>query len=258
MGAVLAYASWLEAQGYKLKAEPYELEYPNTPVLKATRGAGEESFYEIASKVNRGRAEDWVRYGKASSTDTRFVVVVANGRNIATADLAHLKTLGVGVHLISGAEVTELCPAKDLSLPIEFPAVSGPLAKKLSTAKRLFADGHWREAYKEACLELEDAARRHLIKRVRSGATFASDKGTQVFYTEDKVSKLTLGQVEIAFQQLAGPTQVESRVTQAIARVRPNRNAVTHKPKSAKQAQQLREQVGKDLIVIVNAMRMLR
>lgn len=258
LGPVLDYVRWLEDQGYKVTAEPTDLEYPNTPVLMATRSPNQVYFYEVASRVNVTRAQSWVNYGKASSIDVRYVAVVANGKNIASADLGKLKSMGVGVHLFDGENVERLCNPHDLSLSFDFPALPRKLVRKLATARDLFADGHWKESYEDACQALETDARAYMVKRVRMGATFVSSAGKTVTYTEQQVSKATLGAVGKMFLELVTPTQAESQLAQAIKRINPRRVTVAHfKSKSGKRAKQLREEVGKDLIVIVNAMMMV-
>lgn len=236
-----------------------DLEFPNTPVLGASRAAGQQYFYEVSNRVNIERTEAWVNYGKASSSDVRYVVVVANGKSIAASALSRLKSLGVGVHLIAGDDINALCSPHDLSLRFEFPPLPRQLVKKLANARDLLADGHWKESYEDACQALEDAARAHMAKRVRVGATFVSEKGKPIAYTEAQVKKATLGGVGKMFLELATPTQAESQVGQAISRINPRRVTVAHfKSKTGKRAQDLRNAVGKDLIVIVNTMMMLR
>lgn len=259
ISAVLTYVAWLESQGFKVTPEPTSLEYPNTPVLMGTQAAGQLHFFEVSGRVNVARAEAWVNYGKASSRDIRYVVVVANGKSIAPSDLRRLKQIGVGVHLLDGDEVDKVCNPHDLSLRFGFPVLPRPLVKKLGNARDLFNDGHWKESYEDACQALETDARLYMAKRIKVGATFQSEKGKAITYTETQVAKATLGGVGKMFLELTTPTQSESQVGQAIARVNPRRVTVAHfKSKTGKRAQQLRDEVGKDLIVILNAMQMLR
>lgn len=259
IAAVLDYSAWLEGQGFKVTAEPTDLAFPNTPVLMGSRATGQLFFYEVSGKVNVDRAAAWVNYGKASSSDVRYVVVVANGKNIPSTALSRLKKLGVGVHLIDAGNVEQLCHPHDLSLTFEFPSVPKPLVKKLASARDLFGDGHWKEAYEDACQALESDSRAYMAKRLRMGASFVSSAGKSLSYTEAQINKATLGSVGKMFLELVTPTQAESQVGQAIGRINPRRITVAHfKSKTGKRARQLRDEVGKDLIVIVNAMMMLR
>ncbi|MBX3104002.1 MAG: hypothetical protein KF867_03410 [Cryobacterium sp.] len=258
LDAVVTYGNWLEANGFRLEAEPYDLEYPNSPVLKGVR-AQQSHFYEVASSVNVLRAEEWVKYGRASTQDTRYVVAIANGNSVSPSELSRLRELGVGVDIIENSSVNHLCPAHDLSLNVEFPTLSKKLHRSLGNARDLFSQGNWKESFEDACQALETEARDYLRKAVRGGrVSFVNDRGKTVVYTEAQVSGMTLGGLAIAFTNLVGPTQTESRVAQALTRINPRRVTVAHfKYKSGKRARDLRTQVGKDLIVIVNSMKML-
>lgn len=259
LAAVVAYGNWLIGQGFKVYPEPYDLAYPNSPVFRGARTQQQDFFYEVASVVNVDRAEEWVKYGRASSRDTRYIVAVANGNSLSPRDLARLRELGVGVDIIDGTTVNQLCTAHDLSLNVDFPALPKKLHGKLGYARDLFSQGNWKESFEDACQALETEAREYLAKAIRGGrVSFVSDKGKPIPYSEVQVQKMTLGALASAFSNLAGPTQTESRVAQALHRVNPRRVTVAHfKYKSGKRARDLRTQVGKDLIVIVNAMKML-
>lgn len=257
--AVVRYANWLVSRGFRVETEPYDLEYPNSPVLKGVRGK-ENYYFEVASAVNVSRAEEWVKYGKASSADTRYVVAIAGGRPVSPSDLARLTTLGVGVDIIETNDVHPMCGAHDLSLNVEFPRLTPKLHKSLGNARDLFTRGSWKEAFEDACLALEMESRAFMKKAIRSGrVAFVDNKGKSVSYTEAQIGHMTLGALATAFGNIANPSQTESRVAQALKRINPKRVTVAHfkhKP-GTKRERELRTQVGKDLIVIVNAMKML-
>jgi len=259
LDAVVYYGNWLEEMGFRVVVEPYDVEYPNTPVFRGVRNR-EHYFYEVSSTVNVARAEEWVKYGRASSQDTRYIVVIANRKSVSSASLTRLRALGVGVDLIEGSNIHQLCAAHDLSLNVDFPTVPRTLRRQLAKSRELFNQGHWKESFEDACLALETEAREHLLKAVRnSQATFMSDKGKPITHTEAQVASMTLGQLAVAFKNLVGPTQTQSRVAQALARINPQRVTVAHhKHATGRRAQALRTQVGKDLIVIVNSIKMLK
>jgi hypothetical protein len=260
LSAVVRYGQWLESQGYKLSVEPSDLEYPSTPVFRGYRNAGEDYFYEVSSVVDLKRAEEWAKYGRASQRDTRFIVAIAGKKPVPTATLAKLAELKVGLHVIGDASVSSLATPHDLSLNVEFPALPRGLHRALGHARDLWSRGEWKEAYEDACVALETQAREYLQKAVKAQrVTFANASGKPVRYVESKIAKMTLGQLEHAFAEITAPTQIESRATQAMSRINPRRITVAHfKHKSGKRLRDLRSQVGKDLIVIVNTMTMLR
>lgn len=260
LSAVIHYGIWLEGQGYKVTVEPFDLVYPNTPVFRAYRQAGEDYFYEVASVVNLARAEEWAKFGHASQRDTRYIVAIASDNPIAPSSLARLKALGVGVDVIVAAEVTSLSSPHDLSLNVEFPTLPTQLKKVLGKARDLWGQGNWKEAYEDACLALEGEARTYLRKAVKAGrVSFVSSKGKAIQHSESDVAGMTLGQIKDAFVVIAVPTQSESRAAVALARINPRRVTVAHfKHKRGKRAKQLRDEVGRDLYVIVNCITMLR
>ncbi|WP_157502406.1 hypothetical protein [Leucobacter celer] len=260
LSAVVHYGSWLEAQGYRVTVEPVDLGYPNTPVFRAHRQAGEAFFYEVASKVNLARAEEWVKFGRASQSDTRYIVGIATDKAVLPATLTRLTALGVGVDVITGSSVTSLVSPHDLSLNVEFPALARSLQKALGKARDLWGQGNWKESYEDACLAVETIARQYLKRAVKSGrVSFVSVKGKPIRRTEAQVGKMTLGELAIAFAEITGPTQTESQVAVGLARINPRRVTVAHfKHTKGKRARQLRDEVGRDLNVIVNCITLLR
>lgn len=259
LDATVFYGRWLEQRGYRVTTEPYDLEYPNSPVFYAVRGS-EHLFCEVSSNVNLARAEEWLKFGKASNRDTRYIVVIANGNSLTSSDLSKLKSMGVGIDVIEGTKVQNLCAAHDLSLNVEFPKLERKLQKCLGRAADLFGQGHWKESFEDACVALETEARNYMIKAIRAGrVSFISEKGKPITLSEAQVAKMPLGSLARAFTELARPTQAESRVAQALTRINPKRVTVAHfKHTGGARERKLRSQVGKDLIVIVNAIRMLK
>lgn len=257
---VVRYGQWLESQGYRLTVEPSDLEYPTTPVFRGRRNAGEDYFYEVSSVVDLKRAEEWAKYGRASHRDTRFVVAIAGNKPVPPATLTKLAELKVGLDIIAAATISSLLAPHDLSLNVDFPSLPSHLRKTLGRAKDLWNRGEWKEAYEDACVVLTTKACEYLQKAVKAQrVTFVGANGNPINYTEAQIGRMTLGQLEHAFDEIAAPTQNESRAAQAMARINPNRVTVAHfKHKSGKRLQNLRAKVGKDLIVIVNTMILLK
>jgi hypothetical protein len=80
-----------------------------------------------------------------------------------------LKELGVRLLLIGEDGAAEMIPAKDLALGVVLPGID-TLPRRLQTTLGPVYDhfdrAEWREGFGDACLALEDAARRHLWKGV--------------------------------------------------------------------------------------------
>jgi len=259
MSIVIVYANWMVDEGFKLVPEPFDLEYPNTPVFRAEGSSRDVYYGEVSSYVNMKRAEDWARYGRACNGDTRYVVGLPENKHVPMKQLARLRELGVGVYTITETSVICICDPRDLSFKAEFPELSKKMKRKLKHARDLFTQGHWRDAFLEACRILETEARSYLIKSMRSGRVrFVNGKGVEVVHSESAVSRMTLGQLANAFALLERPTQVDSRVGEALKRINPNRVTGTHSGKlSLTEERKLRDDIGKQLIVIINAMDML-
>jgi len=258
LDAAIIYGEWIAARGFSIEIEPYDLEFPNTPLLKATRGMA-SYFHEVSSAVDLSRAEDWVKYGRASKAEVRYVAAVSTDSDIPQRTLMKLRQLGVGLDIVDGRSVQSLIAPHDLSLDAEFPELTGRLVVSLGSARDLLEQGHWKEAFEDACLALETAARIYMAKAVRAKRVrFVRDNGSTANYTEEQIMKKTLGQLAGVYDELAQPTQAESRVAQSLRRVNPHRVTVAHfKHESGARESELRSTVGKELIVIVNAMKLL-
>jgi len=258
LDAVIVYGDWLVDRGFAPDIEPYDLEYPNVPVFRVIQQQA-TSFYEISSTVNVGQAEDWANYGHASSNETRYIVVVANDEPIKPSDLAKLADLGIGVDVISNSKVTTMHPSRDLSLTVEFPVLPKELRLRLGKARDLFEQGNWQESFEDACGVLADDARDYLANAIDTRHPLFIDENNRTkTYSRSAVQRMTLGHLAKAFDELAQSSKMERRVAQALVRINPGRVTTAHyKHDSGNRVTTLREQFGKDLIVIVNAMKML-
>lgn len=256
-GAAIAYGEWLANRGFVIDVEPFDLDFPNTPVF-ASRSSQANHFFEVSSSPDLTRAEDWLKYGRASSEETRYTVAVTDS-NIESRALARLKSMGIGVDLIEGITVVTIAPPHDLAINMGFPSLKGPQVRAFRSSRDLLDQGHWQESFEDACVTLEMEARSHLARGIATGKyTFVSAKGTSVSYDADAVGKMTLGQLGKVYGEVANPAMLETRLTQSITRVNANRVTVAHyKGQSGKRGETLRATVGRDLNVIVNAHRML-
>lgn len=255
---VVIYGRWLEENGFRVFCEPFDLEYPNTPVFKGTRN-GEEHYVEVASAINLSRTEEWVKYGKAASNDTRIIVAVANGKPISPEHLTKIQKWGVGVHLIDVSGVNIMCSPHDLSLNVDFPRIDRKMIKKLGRSKELLEQGNWKEAFEDACIAFETDVRSYLTKEFNNNRImFMDNQGKPVGINQSQIDKATLGKLGYMFSVISNPNQMQSRIAVAIERINDDRVTVAHyKHKSGRRLKTLRKKVGKDLQIIVNALEML-
>jgi hypothetical protein len=259
MNAVVLYGKHLEAEGFRVTAEPEDLEYPSRPVFLAVRSK-ERHFFEVSSKLDHDRAIEWSNYGKTSKNLTTFTAVVVGKVNLSSTGVTKIANAGIGLDLIEGEQITHIRVARDLSIGVEFPTLNtSKLRRQLQSAKKLFEEGNWKESYEDACGELEKLAREYLVKGIANGRlAFVTPSGKHKSFTEEEVLRMPLGPLGETYGFISLPTHAEAQVAVAIKRLNPNRKTVAHYKKSGgKRGQRLREDFGKELYVIVNALDLL-
>jgi hypothetical protein len=165
LSSAIAYGEWIQSRGYRVAIEPFDLEYPYTPHFRAKRHK-ETLFVEVMDDLDWKRVVAWVRYGKACTTETRFLVSLIRDRQLSLDEQSRLNDLGAGAVVLGGTSVMEAVPTKDLALNAEPPELPPGLKAKLGHAYDQLNRGEWREGFEEACLCLEQEARSYLKKHV--------------------------------------------------------------------------------------------
>lgn len=258
LGVASAAADWLKGRGYKVTPERRETGYPYTPTLHGKR-ASATAFVEVDAQVAVDRMTQWVAYGRSCRADTRVWCALAEDAKRTGKQDRELKTLGVGMLLVGDGKADETMAAKDLALAVELPGITtlpDRVKKKLGPVYEHFDRAEWREGFAEACLALEDAARKHLWKGVKAGRiVIVSESGTQQQLTKQQIDKLTMGQLARRFALIVQQSHADRVIGDALKTVNPNRVGVTHHKGKAAVEAKLRRDVGGQMWLIVGALK---
>jgi hypothetical protein len=258
LGIAAAAVDWLKRYGYTATPEHHETGYPYTPTVHGKRGSA-TAFIEVDAQIDLDRMKLWVAYGRSCGADTRIWCALAEDAKRSGKQDRELKSLGVGLLLIGDGKADETMAAKDLALGVELPDIStlpGRVQKKLGPVYEHFDRGEWREGFAEACLALEDAARKHLWRGVKAGrVVIMSKKGNQEALTKSAIDRLTMGQLAQRFGLILQQSRADRVIGDALKTVNPNRIGVTHHKSRAAVETKLRRDVGKQMWMIVGALR---
>ena len=258
LGVAAAAGEWLRDRGYKVTPERYELGYPFTPTLHGRR-APVTAIVEVDSQVSEGNMREWAAFGSSRTTDTRIWCAVAEGvRRTGKQDLL-LKGLGLGLLVIDGARVEEMIAPLDLAVNMELPDLKRypvRLQRALGPVYEHRDRGEWREAFEEACLTLEEEARRHLWKGVKSGRIVVlSEGGKPETLTKKTIDRLTMGGLAMRFGQIVKQSHADRVIGDALKELNPHRIDAAHKKKTASGEARLRKNVGAKTWVIIAALK---
>ena len=170
-----------------------------------------------------------------------------------------LKELGVGLLLIGDGEASEMIAAKDLAVSVVLPGVK-TLPRRLQTMLGPVYDHfdrtEWREGFQEACLVLEDAARKHLWKGVQAGRiVIVSKSGKQEQLTKKKIDRFTMGDLADRFGRIVQQTRADRVIGDALKQVNPSRVGVVHHKRKAAAEKKLRRNVGSQMWLIIGALK---
>lgn len=258
LGIASAAVDWLKSHGYTVTPERRETGYPYTPTLHGKRFSA-TAFVEVDAQVEVDRMTQWVAYGRSCNADTRVWCALAEDAKRSGKQDRELKNLGVGLLLVGDGKADETMAAKDLALSFELPGITTlphRVQKKLGPVYEHFERAEWREGFAEACLALEDAARKHLWKGVKAGRIMiVSANGKQEQLTKPKIDKLTMGQLAGRFSLIVQQSHADRVIGDALKTVNPNRVGVTHHKGKAAVEAKLRRDVGSQMWLIVGALR---
>jgi hypothetical protein len=258
LGVAAAAADWLKSRGFKVTPERQETGYPVTPTLYGKRSPT-TAIIEVDSGVQVDRMEEWAGYGRSRTHDTRVWCAVPEDATRTGKLDRRLKDLGIGLLLVDDRAAGEMIPAKDLAVSIVLPGVT-TLPPRLQTTLGPVYDhfdrAEWREGFGDACLALEDAARKHLWKGVKAGrVTVLTDNGTQQQLTKASIDALTMGQLAGVFSRIVQQTHADRVIGDALKQINPNRIGVAHHKRKAATEVKLRRGVGSQIWLIIGALK---
>ena len=252
-------AGWMRERGYVVKVEYLALGFPFPPTFAFTRGKLERVLVEVLKDWQEDRIQTWVAYGRTCQKELKLAVAFEGDAPISRSSLQKARELGVGVLRAGGiAPYFEIEP-NDLSMRIALPplrSLTPAIRQLIGAAYDHLEASRFREGFDEACRVFERATKRYLKKWIKTGRlTFIGPNGRPVTYTEQRVDRMTMGALKIAFEQIQAQTQVDRRVLQTAESILKDRNNLTHDKWNARTEQRLRRNVGPHMWVITQTLK---
>lgn len=259
LGVATAAGGWLSKLGYKVTAERYKVGYPLTPTLHGKR-APRTAIIEVDAEIDEGNMREWAAFGRSRITDTRIWCAVSKEAKRTGSQDMLLKELGIGLLLTSEGKAEELIAPKDLGVNVEMPNVEGlppKVQKAIGPVYEHFDRGEWREAFEEACLALEDAARKHLWKGIKAGRIrVLTQNGNKVEnLNKGQIDGLTMGGLATRFGRIVKQTHADRVIGDALKEVNPHRIAAAHHKNKSSGEAKLRRNVGAKMWLIIGALK---
>jgi hypothetical protein len=258
LGEASAVAAHYVALGYKVKEEPRELGYPFAPTLRCKRRPT-TVFGEVDRRVRMERVGEWAAFASSAASDTQVVAAVPATARVSSRQNVTLKTMGVGLLIVSDGTVTEAMAPRDLAMNVSLPNIGrDPTAIRaaLGPAYEHFARSQWREGFGDACVVLEGACRKYLWKALKSGRTIVlKENGNPKLLKKAQVDNLTMGQLAGDFSRMQKQNHCDSILAAGLAALNDDRILVAHKKRETAAERALRDNVGPQMWRIVHALR---
>jgi hypothetical protein len=244
---------YFRGRGFRIEVEPYDLAYPFTPALRLKRGQT-TVIVEVDGTADMRRLTQWAAFCRSQTSDHQIALAVPPEAPRHEWDGA-LRTAGVGLFICEEAPFEALA-AQDLSLNLTLPDLSLHPARvrtALGEAYDAFDRQMWRECFKKGSAALEAAARRALKRELLAGSAVIPKKGGEVVAAPE-VTRMTMGQLAGAYRRIKNPSKRQQIVGAALKTVYADRNLATHHEGTSAAERKLRQNVGNDMWVIVNAL----
>ncbi len=245
-------------RGYVVRVEHAAPGQPFVPTLTCARDRT-EYYVEIEESVSRSRIEAIAAFARNQPGDTRVCWAVPEGAVVTGEDMALLRAAGgIGLLRVAGSQVRFEVQANDLALKLVLPEraqLPRRLRQVLGSSFDHFDSGNWREGFEEACKTLEEAARAHLKKWVRTGRIrLVGGQGPRRPKMKE-IDKMTLGDLARAFETIEHQTYADNVLGQALSSINRDRVGVTHRKKRAITERRLRRNIGGHMRTVVTALR---
>jgi hypothetical protein len=252
-------ATHFEGYGYTVAIEKQSLEYPYTPTMVCKRGSM-TVIVEVAAGMS-DRIREWVAYGRSCASDTRVALGTPGGPPLSTGDHTLLRELGAGLYIDSQSGIAEMVNHTDLAVNIGLPDLSQyppRVRRALGGSFEQISRGNWREGFEDGCVALEDEARKYLKRHVATGRiALVTPTGRVVTPTAARTERMTLGLLKDAFLAIQNPNLSDSKIAAALRKLNPDRIRVAHKKRSRQAEQALRRNVGRQVWLLVAALKEL-
>lgn len=246
--------------GYSVRREKADLAFPYTPALHCKRGTI-RLLVEVAETVDHERMKEWSAFGKSSSSDTRVAVLLPANAALTGRDMSAAQKVGYGVLRKDNGDIHELVAPVDLALQLEPPELQNypnSIRKALGPSYEQINRGNWVEGFEDACNAVEDRARKYLVKHMASGRiTISQGKTSGIALTKAEIEKMTLGALKNTFLAIDNPNHADAVIAQCLTKLNPDRILAAHKRREAAAQRRLRKNVGKQMWIVLKALKEL-
>lgn len=202
------------------------------------------------------KLEEWARYAKAQSHDTRIAAAVPASCDLSPY-VARLSTLGVGLYVCGNDGMQEILEPIDQAFQTGIPSLRGQphrVQKALGSSIEKCRRGHMFDGFEEGCVALEVAARKHLAASITAGRiVITSRRG--VTTTASDVLSMSMGQLKDIYARIPTPTHGEQTVAAVLKTINQDRITIAHYRDDATRIGRLRKNLGNHLWLILSAMR---
>lgn len=249
----------LKRRGYRVKAEPNEVEFPSTPAIVGKRNH-ETNYFFVTEVPSLDEINKWVRLAQSNSRDTRVTICCSNEGAISATQITKFRALGVRVLIKADDALQVVCEGRDLAFHAVAPerkSLKPRVRELLGEPLDRFEAGDWRTAFADACGVLEEECRAYLLKnhgmkRVQYQAGNKVRKPTKT-----QIKKMPLGMLKDVFCGMIAQNQIESTLCSALERLNPDRITRIHKAGKKRSEDALRRRVGTHIWLISNSLSIL-
>ena len=251
--------AYLKSHGFKVEIEPGDPSFPFPPTLLG-KMAGGHWYVEVSNVCNLARLRTWIAYSKTRQKETKVCLLLPQQSTLSGDIMRTLRELGIGLFISDGTKIDELLRPKDISLPSSLPDIALEKAKlriMLTPIYRKFDAGDPIDGFKDACQLLEDLARSRFVADFTSQRIKMDPNGTNAKLKVERVKKMTLGQLAIAYSEIVAPNLLDSNLAKALAAINGDRVDAVHHTNNVKLINKVKKNCSKHMWTIVNALRQL-
>ena len=252
----------LELRGYRVSIEPRSLGYPYVPTFVGSRERGRTTLVvEVVREIPLARVDEWVRFAKSSSRDTRVAIGMGADVNRTAREDRYIRDQGVGLYVpLETGSLMEVAPPQDLPMNLQLPnpsAMHSKVRAVLGPAYEQFERSNWREGFGDACQVVEAHSRRYLKKGLASGRINLVSVGKAGIPSSADIDAMTLGQLGAVFRRVQAPNRADATIASALLRLNPDRIGEAHLKSQAATERRLRRNVGRHMWIVADALRAL-
>lgn len=256
--AELAVADFLR-RGFRIGIEDHELGFPYTPTMLCKRQRT-RIVVEVMGRVDIGKLEEWVAFGRSSGQDFRVAICVPHDSPVTMKEQKQVRDLGVGCYVVEKSGVGELNPPVDLALNVQLPELAtAPSAVRelLGPAYEQFGRAQWREGFEDACQAFESESRKYLKRHSLTGRIKVIRSAGPKQLSPTEINKMTMGQLANEFDKIQNQNHADSLIATTLRTINKDRIGVVHHKRKKVTEKSLRQNVGRHMWSLKNAMKVV-